>query len=172
MSLCIVRMTRAVQYWKRLHPFIVPGCAEIFALELCDTISTAGGICAGKLHPSCCAGAAKGSLMSSCIPSTFQCLQCLQGASEWCSGSSCSSACSSVYLFLCSLTVPCGPGTCATDLPVVLLNWPPSLFAKNVTEFQQQKGFRLSRKEMGKHDASLRTGIARASLVGPEALMK
>lgn len=52
------RLTRAVQYWKRLHPFIVPGHAENFALELCDTMSTGGSICTRKLHPSCCSGAA------------------------------------------------------------------------------------------------------------------
>lgn len=39
---------------------MVPGHAENFALELCDAVSTAGGISTGKLHPSCYAGAAKG----------------------------------------------------------------------------------------------------------------
>lgn len=48
-------------------------------------------------------------------------------------GTPCSSPHSSLHLFVGSLAVPCGSGTRATDFPVVLLKWPPSLFAKNVS---------------------------------------
>lgn len=39
------------------------------------------------------------------------------------SGSSCSSAHSSVSLFMCSLAVSCGSGTHATEIPAALLKW-------------------------------------------------
>lgn len=36
----------------------MPGVAKKFALDVCDTASTAGSICTCRLHPSCCAEAA------------------------------------------------------------------------------------------------------------------